>query len=349
VCKYDINFNLKTSKMENMSHTLNTTNGNIFDGVYEMRTSKVIGIIISMINIIIISPAMYYIIWYEKYEINGIRSLINQFASSGCWVTFVFNILIQTTEVMMSFGTANNKYFCFIHLMIKNTLAVQYSSLASSMSIMKYLYIFVLKNPSGQYDDFWCFYINMNKALLITISQFIYQFLPGRNPYHYYLCCGEDPTHLGKTKINYTLYISILSLLFIYLYVLLKKQFYISKEAFPTLSNTIGNQNQPLPSSIGNIVKTMLATYATLATSVMAVLPLVFVSLILNSTPPNKLSTFPYYDLVQFHSHVCPFIITSFLTLSYYTSNKKLRTAALRKLKEIFLNEAEKMSNPVCF
>jgi hypothetical protein len=334
--------------MENMLHPMNITNGNIFDGVYEMRTSKVIGIIISMINILIISPAMYYIIWYEKYEINGVRSLINQFASSGCWVTFVFNILILTTEVMMAFRTTNHESFCFVHLMIKNTLAIQYSSLASSMSIMKYLYIFVLKNPSGQYDDFWCIYINMNKALLITMSQFIYQFLPGRNPYSYYLCCGKNPSGLGKTKINYTLYISILSLLFIYLYVLLKKKFYISKEVIPTISTQIGGQNKSLPSSLGNIVKTMMATYATLATSVMAVLPLVFVSLILNFTPPENLAIFPYYDLVQFHSHVCPFIITSFLTLSYYTSNKKLRTAAFKKLKEIFLNEAEKMGGPIC-
>jgi len=343
---YDVN--LKISKMENMFQTLNTTNGNIFDGVYEMRTSKVLGIIISMINIVIISPAMYYIIWYEKYEINGVRSLINQLASSGCWVTFIFNILIQTTKVMMSFRAINNESFCFVHSMLKNTLAIHYSSIASLMSIMKYLYIFVLKNPSGQYDDFWCFYINVNTGLLIILSQFIYFYLPGRNPYFYYLCCGDDPTVLGKTKINYTLYISILSLLFIYLYVLLKKKFYISKEVIPTISNQIGSQNKSLPSSQGNIVKTMMATYATLATSVMAVLPLVFVSLILNFTHPENLAIFPYYDMVQFHSHACPFIITSFLTLSYYTSNKKLRTAAFKKLKEIFLNEAEKMGGPIC-
>ncbi len=72
--------------------------------------------------------------------------------------------------------------------------------------------------------------------------------------------------------------------------------------------------------------KTMMATYATyatLATSVMAVHQLVFLSLILNFTPPENLAIFPYYDMVQFHLHACPFIITSFNR--YFYNNRHFR------------------------
>ena len=173
--------------MEKVLQTLNSTNGNIFDSVYETRASKVIGIVISMINIGIVSPAIYFIIWYEKYEINGIRSLINQFASSGCWLLVVFNSLIQPAEVLLALRGQNFQPVCFVHAMLKNTLAMHYSCQASLMSIIRYLYIFVFKNPSGLYDDFWCFYINLVIAFLLTMSQFIYYFLPGRNPYFYYI------------------------------------------------------------------------------------------------------------------------------------------------------------------
>ena len=75
-----------------------------------------------------------------------------------------------------------------------------------------------------------------------------------------------------------------------------------------------------LPSSIGNIVTTMLVNYATLATNIIAVLTVMILYFILNATPTEKLSTFPYYDMIQFQSHACPFIASGFLVVSYYIS-----------------------------
>ncbi len=66
----------------------------IFEGVHEIRISKVVGIFISVINITFLSPAIYFMIWYEKFESN--RSLVNQFVSSSCWTAFIFNFFVQT-------------------------------------------------------------------------------------------------------------------------------------------------------------------------------------------------------------------------------------------------------------
>jgi hypothetical protein len=194
----------------------------------------------------------------------------------------------------------------------------------------------VLKSPSGQFDDFWCFYINILIAVLAVLSQIIFLFTPGKNPYFYYMCTGEDPSHLGKTKINYVFQSSFVILFFVYSFVLLKKILFHSKTVVPTLSLPT-HQNQPLPSTIENVAKTMLASFGTLATTVFAVLPIMFSSLVLNATDTEKLSTFPYYDLIQFHLHVCPTICTGLLVISYYFSHRKLRLAAFREMKDLLV------------
>jgi hypothetical protein len=318
---------------------LNYTTGHIFEGVYEMRPCKVIGIIISVANIAIISPAIYFLIWYEKCESNHTRSLINLFVSAGCWTALVYNILAQTIEVIIAFKGAVGPLFCYLHLLLKNVLTIQYTWQATTMIIIKYLYIYVLKNPSGRNDDFWCFFINILIMSLATLSQIIFLFLPGKNPYIYYTCSGENPTFVGQTKINYPFQFSLIILFIVYMLVWLKNRICSSNEGIPTISNQIDPKNNHLPSTLGNILKTMLASYATLATTVIAVLPLVFTTLILNGTATEKLSFYPYYHLIQFHSHICPFMCTGLLVISYFLSHKKLRTIACKKLREFFLNE----------
>jgi len=325
--------------MDSEFQSPNCTQNNIFEGVYEMRLSKIIGIFISIVNIVILSPAIYFVIWYEKFGINhNTRSLVNQFASSGCWTALIYNILAQTTEVLIAIIGLVSKPICYLHTLLKIVLVIQYTWQAISMSVIKYLYIFVLKNPSGQSDDFWCFFINMLITFHGLLSQTVFLYLPGKNPYFYNLCIGEDPTSIRETKINYSLHLSIIILCFIYFYVLLKKYFYNSEEVFPTISHQIGHNNQSMPSTIGNIVKTMLANFITLATTLIAVFPLIFTSLILNATPAEKLSTYPYYHFVQFHLHICPFLGTGLLVISYYFSNANLRSVAFRKLKDLLQN-----------
>ena len=325
--------------METDYRNLNVSHSeNIFDGVYEIRVSKVIAIFISFVNITVFSPAIYFMIWYEKFESNHTRSLVNQFVSSSCWAALIFNFLVVTGEIAIALKGPICSLYCYLHTILKVALTIQYSWQAISISVIKYLYIFVWKNPSGQHDEFWCFYINILIAILATLSQIVFLFLPGKNPYFYYICAGEDPTYLGKTKINYIFQSSFVILFFIYSFVLLKKMLYNSKKVVPTISYQLTNRNQPLPSTFENVAKTMLANFGTLATTVIAVIPLMFSSLILNATETEKLSAFPYYHFVLFHLHVCPFTCLGLLVSSYYLSHKKLRSAARRELREFLLS-----------
>ena len=98
-------------------------------------------------------------------------------------------------------------------------------------------------------------------------------------------------------------------------------------------------QNQPLPSSVEPIFKTMLANHVTLATVLVASLPVIVLSLILNAEDPEKLGTDIYYPWVQFQQHGCPFICSGLLAASYYITHRQLRAIAYREFKGFFYNE----------
>ena len=206
----------------------------------------------------------------------------------------------------------------------------------SAISIVKYIYIFVKKYPSGQNDDFWCFFVNLVVAILAAISQFTFQFLPGRNPYIFYVCSGKMSDPSKPVKVNYPLQCSFLITVLIYLVVLVKKKLYNSKILKFAAVAPIMSNNCILPTKMGPHMKNTLANFVTLACILITVGPVVGISSVLNGVNPDKLGSDPYYQWVQFHQHLCPFLGTALLTASYYISHRKMRETIYREVKSIF-------------
>ena len=132
--------------MEKQFQSLNNSSDNLFDGVYEIRPSKVVGIIISVINIFLISPLLYFVIWYEKFGSNHNRSLINQFATSGCWTALAYCFLVQVPELIIALKGALGSPFCYLHLLLKNVLGIQYTLQAAAIPFVKYLHFCLEKS-----------------------------------------------------------------------------------------------------------------------------------------------------------------------------------------------------------
>jgi hypothetical protein len=208
----------------------------------------------------------------------------------------------------------------------------------SAISIVKYIYIFVLKNPSGQNDDFWCFFVNFLFALLAGLSQVAFQFLPGRNPYIFYVCSGQMSDPSMPAKMNFPLQGSFLLTVVIYSVVLVKIKLYnIKVLRSAVVAPTTGN-NCLVPAKVGPHMKNTLANFVTLACILITVGPVVGISSVLNGVSPDKLGSDPYYQWVQFHQHICPFLCTGLLTASYYISNRKMRETIYREVKELLLH-----------
>ena len=165
----------------------------IFQEFYSFNLFQVIGLFASFINIFLVTPLFLLIIWYEQYGTNHNRTLINQFVTSTCWSSVFYNLLAQIPEAALGVFGPFHENFCFFHIVVKNTILSQFVVLLTGISVLKYIYIFISKNPSGQSDDFICFFTNLACCLNSLMYQFVFHFLPGTNSHPYYYCSGILP------------------------------------------------------------------------------------------------------------------------------------------------------------
>jgi len=168
-------------------------NETFYHDFYSLNAFQVCGILTSFVNVIAVTPILFLIIWFERFGTNHNRSLINQFVTSTCWCGIAFNIFGQIPEIIISIFGPFHENFCFVHIIVKNAILGQFVILLTGISVVKYTYIFITKNPSGHSDDFICFFINLACGFNSLMSQFVIHFMPGNNSHPYYFCSGTLP------------------------------------------------------------------------------------------------------------------------------------------------------------
>ena len=309
---------------------MKNSNSTDFLADFDLGIPEIFGVIISILNITLVNLSLYAIIWYERFGTNQNQTLINQFYISACWIAIWHNILLQIPEVVVSFGFSMGQLFCKSSLILKNTIVMCFASHATAISVVKYLYIFVFKNPSDKHDSFWCFYVNSIVFFLAFLSQFVFYFLPGKNPYMFYHCSRTTPPQGLKTKFNFIFYITLLVSFVVYAFVILRIVSYKLKISKSDAANMAHN----FKSNLSN-VKQSLSNLKYQAICFLSVLPLVTGSYILNLVPNEKLNIFPYNYFVQIHLHFCPFFICLDFVVSHFMSDKKLRDFMYREVNQI--------------
>jgi hypothetical protein len=58
---------------------------NVFEGLFENRPSKIVGVLFAIPMSVFICLAAYGIIWFERYGSDLKRIFINKMVSSVCW------------------------------------------------------------------------------------------------------------------------------------------------------------------------------------------------------------------------------------------------------------------------
>ena len=165
----------------------------IFQEFYSFNTFQAFGLLVSFINIFLITSLLLLIIWYEQYGSNHNRTLINQFVTSTCWSGVAYNLLAQVPEVAIGLFGPFNQNFCLFHSILKNTILSQLVVLLTGISVVKYIYIFITKNPSCRSDDFICFFTNLACCFNSFIYQGVLHLMPGNNSHPFYYCSGTLP------------------------------------------------------------------------------------------------------------------------------------------------------------
>ena len=154
-----------------MNHSKGSNfSGDVFyENIYKMNPSKIIGIQISLINVLFFTPLFYAIIWFEKYGSNTHRTLLNQLVATSCWHIIGYNLIGQTSEMALAICGPFHHWFCHGQILLKNISNCQQINLLLAMIVTKYLSIFVLKNPTGINCEFWNTFITSSSFLGILI------------------------------------------------------------------------------------------------------------------------------------------------------------------------------------
>ncbi len=197
--------------------------------------------------------------------------MINQFVTSTCWCCAISNTFCLLPEVVLTLLGPFSVTFCFIHTLSKNIIFILYVVNLTSIAIVRYVYIFVKNSPTGHYDDFICFFVNLATFANAAVWQITHQMTNGYNRHTYYICCGTLPDSVVENKMNYSLTLLMALSPMVFIFVIVKIKLYKKKIASPL--SLVTSQNKPLPSSIGLVLQSSLADLATVAIGLLIVVP----------------------------------------------------------------------------
>ncbi len=181
-------------------------NETVFTAVYEWNASKISEILVSLINIVVVTPFAYYIIWYERFGANHRRTLINQLVASICLYLVVYNVFVQSMDIAVTALGPFNFSFCHFRRFVRSILIFQCTLLTTAITIVKYIYIFVMKTPANSREEFWCLFINLWTLMCSCLSHFVFHFLPGRELINIYVCSGSFDQSLISTPVKANLF-----------------------------------------------------------------------------------------------------------------------------------------------
>ena len=323
---------MTVSNFHNLSGKNNCSENLFFALLYKPDWSMAFGILTSLINIAVVTPLSLSIIWYERFGSDLRRTLLNQFVSSMCWNIFLQNVINVPLEIILTLFGPLDDVFCSFHMILKYGSMLHIFTMLFFMTLVKYLSIFVFKNPTGIHSQFWCFFINFVSVVASLITQTVYVIVPGKNPLNYYVCTGRDPTFVQyePSKKNYPMVLILFVVIVWYLFVFVKIKMFEKKVV---QGPSIQTNAWTLP-PVGQVVeKNTLANLGTIALTFSTFLPVSIVYWFLNNVSPNKLEVHPYFMLLHFFHHGVGFIWNLFLVLIFLSKSSLMRDAICREIK----------------
>ena len=118
-------------------------NNNYFDGLFEHRPSKIIGVIFASCLTIIVVLSTYSIIWFERD--NHHRTLLNQLMSSILWTGIFWNLTVQSLSFYRFFwGPVPFDFLCSINSVLRNAVPLHVLLLLDAMLVRKKTFFYFL-------------------------------------------------------------------------------------------------------------------------------------------------------------------------------------------------------------
>ena len=137
-----------------------------FKVIFEDRPLKYVGLCVSFVLILVMYSLASGIIWFEYYGSDLKRIFINRIVSSVCWIVLEGYILLHVPDLILYFYRLYPTWICYIQIILRHALVLQLLLLLDSIIIVRYIFIFWLKNPLNFDDQFWCACVNIGIFIL---------------------------------------------------------------------------------------------------------------------------------------------------------------------------------------
>jgi len=186
---------------------------------------KFVFIVASIACIICVLPSLYSIVWFERFGSTKERTVINKLFSSICLAGMLTNFFVQVLYIFRFAYGPLPAMVCFVLCLTKRVIINYALLMLDLISLIRYIFIYWLKNPAAFKDEFWCVFLNL-WCILISISfQIVRATVPGNHLVEYSMCTGNDPTpffylpSFGRGYIeSFSLIIQIIVYIKIWLY-----------------------------------------------------------------------------------------------------------------------------------
>ena len=185
---------------------------NFFKETMESNPDKYKFVTFSFVLIVLVVSILYGIIWFEKFGSDKKRTIINQCVSSICWTLVFWQLTIQVSCIARMLLGPFSHLFCFWFVVLRRALLTRMLLLVDAITIVRYIFIFWLKNTGAFNDEFWMRCVNLwttGFSIMISLAQ---AFFPNQKILLYNVCIGYHPENQTVSP-NMNLSIEILSIL----------------------------------------------------------------------------------------------------------------------------------------
>ena len=314
----------RTSIHENVSEVVDE---NFFPYISQTSPEKIICLAISVFGIVAGPPALYSTIWFEKYGSDRKRTLINMLFSVTSWTCLGFLIFVQIPETFLFIYGPLPYFICYAKIAMRDSFACMFLLYIDATIITRFVFIFCLNNPAGFNDDFWFRFICIWIHGASLISQWTWHFLITYQPMTFYLCTGEDPDQMLKTRPKAYGIVELFSIL---LNIVLYLKIYYYKKKRPIYPQTQGRVVKGLV--LRDVEKQSMTNFANNALGICYIGISSIIAIKINYAKPDDLSKYPNNLFALYRSLVAP-ILGIFLIILTCLLNKKFRRVIHEEVK----------------
>ena len=183
--------------MNGLSTNSTILESDFFQGVYSNTSFSPITFLVFLIGVTIGILGPVSIIWYERNCDNRFRTVLNQLFARSAWYLLAYTILVYIPEGARFIHGPFGEMYCDFHVFLRNILWVATLLTLDCIVIIRYVFIFTLKNFAVICDDVLAMFFNLAILLIAIWGSFVKRVTPGNQPITYFLCTGLDPNENG--------------------------------------------------------------------------------------------------------------------------------------------------------